>query len=203
MSDPGSVTLWIERLQSGDRDVVQQLWERYFQQLVGMARMKLQGLPRAAADEEDVALSAFQCFCQAAAQGRFPQLADRHDLWTVLMLITNRKACELIEHQQRMKRDWRKTLPDQVGTKGALHSEEPFVVQLIGKEPDPAFAVEMADCCRQLLSTLKDEQLRAIALWKLEGYTNEEIAVKINCALATVERRLSLIRELWWEKRPR
>ena len=55
MVSSGSVTLWIDRLQAGDPDAAQQLWERYFRRLVGLARHKLQGRPRAAADEEDVA----------------------------------------------------------------------------------------------------------------------------------------------------
>jgi DNA-directed RNA polymerase specialized sigma24 family protein len=34
-------------------------------------------------------------------------------------------------------------------------------------------------------------------LWKLEGYTNQEIAGKLGCALRTVERTLRLIRRIW------
>src|SRR5262249_15198784 len=59
----------------------QKLWEGYFQKMVGLARQKLQGLPRRAADEEDVALSAFNSFCLGAGAGRFPQLSDRDSLW--------------------------------------------------------------------------------------------------------------------------
>ena len=65
MVSSGSVTLWIDRLQAGDPDAAQQLWERYFRRLVGLARHKLPGRPRAAADEEDVAESAFDSFCRA------------------------------------------------------------------------------------------------------------------------------------------
>ena len=46
-----------------------------------------------------------------------------------------------------------------------------------------------------------DEPLRRLALWKLEGYGNEEIAGKrmMDCGVRTVERKLSLIRQLWEE----
>jgi DNA-directed RNA polymerase specialized sigma24 family protein len=47
------------------------------------------------------------------------------------------------------------------------------------------------------LSRLPDDELRQIALGKLEGYTNEEIATQIEVAPATVERRLRLIRKHW------
>src|SRR5262249_25246064 len=59
MSSPGSVTVWIAELREGDSRAAQRLWEGYFRRLVELARHKLLGRPRAAADEEDVALSAF------------------------------------------------------------------------------------------------------------------------------------------------
>ena len=46
---------------------------------------------------------------------------------------------------------------------------------------------------------LKDPGLRQIALWKLEGYTNPEIAAKLDCTVRTVERKLERIRA-YWEK---
>ena len=53
------------------------------------------------------------------------------------------------------------------------------------------------------LAELGSEELRQVALWKLEGYTNEEIAPRMNGgegrSLATVERKLKEIR-LRWEK---
>ena len=73
MSSDGSVTHWINLLKGGERDAVQPLWERYFRRLVGLARARLQGAPRGPADEEDVALSAFNSFFGGVAKGRFPR----------------------------------------------------------------------------------------------------------------------------------
>src|SRR5947209_3676484 len=81
MTSPGSVTHWIGQLKAGEAAAAQPLWEGYFQKMVQLARGKLQGLPRRAADEEDVALSAFDSFCRGAGAGRFPQLSDRDSLW--------------------------------------------------------------------------------------------------------------------------
>ena len=50
MSSAGSVTTWVEQLRAGNRGAAQRLWERYFPRLVGLARRKLRGLPRRAAD---------------------------------------------------------------------------------------------------------------------------------------------------------
>src|SRR4051794_22257712 len=111
MPERESVTQWVQRLQAGDRAAAQRLWEGYFRRLVGLARKRLGGMPRRAADEEDVALSAFDSFCRGAEQGRFPQLEDRDDLWQVLVLLTARKAADLAQHEGRDKRDWRRLAP--------------------------------------------------------------------------------------------
>ena len=70
MASEGSVTSWLDQLKAGDTAAAQPLWEAYFRRLVALARGKLQGAPRRAADEEDVALSAFDSFCRGAEQGR-------------------------------------------------------------------------------------------------------------------------------------
>src|SRR5262249_21222956 len=104
MSAAGSVTCWLEQLKAGDQAAIQKVWEGYFQRLVGLARTKLQAAPRRAADEEDVALSAFDSFCRAAGEGRFPRLLDRDDLWQLLVVITVRKALNLLKAERRQKR---------------------------------------------------------------------------------------------------
>ena len=38
MMPEGSVTSWLRRLQEGDREAVQPLWERYYPRLVALAR---------------------------------------------------------------------------------------------------------------------------------------------------------------------
>ena len=66
MEPEGSITRCIGLLKAGDRAAAQPLWERYFRRLVGLARARLRGRPARAADEEDVALSAFDSFCRRA-----------------------------------------------------------------------------------------------------------------------------------------
>ena len=82
----------------------QRLWERYFRRLVGLARRKLQDTPRRVADEEDVALSAFASFCRGAEAGCFPQLADRDNLWHLLVTLTERKVYHQVRDERCQKR---------------------------------------------------------------------------------------------------
>jgi hypothetical protein len=89
--DRGSVTRWIDALRAGVDEAAGQLWRRYFESLVRLARSKLRAQAKAAADEEDVALSAFDSFYAGMARGRYPDLADRDDLWRLLVTIAARK----------------------------------------------------------------------------------------------------------------
>ena len=50
---------------------------------------------------------------------------------------------------------------------------------------------------RRLGARSGDPQLRQIALWRLEGYTNREIADRLDCTERSVERRLERIRSKW------
>jgi DNA-directed RNA polymerase specialized sigma24 family protein len=36
-----------------------------------------------------------------------------------------------------------------------------------------------------------------VTTWKLEGYTNQEVAAQLGCVTTTVERKLALIRRKW------
>jgi DNA-directed RNA polymerase specialized sigma24 family protein len=197
MSPDQSVSHWLSLLQSdGDEAAAQQLWERYFHRLVGLARAKLQGQPRRVADEEDVAISAFASFCSAAEEGRFPRLADRHDLWRLLVTLTERKAYNMVRDERRQKRGGGVVLGE-AGLFRPDDSSPQGLEQFAGREPTPDFAAEVAEECRVLLGRLDNAELQAIAVWKMEGDTAPEIADRLGCALSTVERRLRLIRQIW------
>ena len=70
---------------------------------------------------------------------------------------------------------------------------------LVGREPDPEFAAQVAEECRRRLAQLDDTALQAVAVWKMEGHTNEEIAAKLGRSVGTIERKLRLIRRIWEE----
>jgi DNA-directed RNA polymerase specialized sigma24 family protein len=185
MAPQESVSGWIGQLREGDDQAAAQLWQRYFQRLVSLARVALRGTPRRVANEEDVALSAFDSFCRGVEQGCFPELRDRDGLWRLLVVLTARKAGHLRRDQARQKRGG-----------GAVLDQADFD-QVVSQEPTPAFAVQVKEECERLLQRLDDASLRALAIWKMEGYTNLEIAERLGCCLSTVERRLQLIRKLW------
>jgi DNA-directed RNA polymerase specialized sigma24 family protein len=180
----GSVSHWLELLKEGDRAAAQPLWEHYFRRLVELARRKLQGGPRRVADEEDVALSAFASFCRGLEAGRYPQLDDREDLWQLLVLITAHKALDRLRHERRLKRR-------------ADRHEDVDLLRLVGREPIPLLAAQVAEEFRRLLQLLNDSELMSLARWKMEGYTTQEMAEKLGYVPRTIERKLRLIRTIW------
>ncbi|MBI3822692.1 MAG: protein kinase [Planctomycetes bacterium] len=192
MSVEASINRWLAKFKAGDQAAAQHLWERYFRRLVGLARKKIQGLARRAADEEDVALSAFASFCRGVEHGRFPRLDDKDDLWRLLVTITARKAYQLRLREGRQKRSARATV-DEAALAG--NEDAPGMERFLDAEPTPQMAALIAEEMQQLLAGLHDPELQAIASWKLEGYTNEEIAGKLKCVPRTVERRVADIRQ--------
>ncbi|MFO0954159.1 MAG: ECF-type sigma factor [Isosphaeraceae bacterium] len=179
MSPPDEVTLWLEQMKRGDRDPVGPLFDRYFQRVVALAASRLKGRGALAGYDEDVALSAFKSLCLGAERGRFPWLGDRDALWRLLAVITVRKAVEL----HRRKR------PD-LGPEDAIQDA-------LSHEPAPDEVAEFSDSVDTLLGRLGDPELRQIALWKVEGHSNAEIATRLGCVERTVERKLHQIRLVW------
>ena len=142
-----------------------------------------------------MALSAFESFYQRAERGQFPQLNDRDDLWQLLVVVTVRKAIDLVRHEGRPTR----------GSGRVLVLSElagPGLEQVLDPEPTPELAAQMAEECRRLYGCLGDDTLRAVARWKMEGHTNAEIAAKLGCVPQTVERKLRTIRRLWAKEVP-
>jgi DNA-directed RNA polymerase specialized sigma24 family protein len=114
------------------------------------------------------------------------------------VVIAFRKTCNQVKYEaRRQPRNGRVIPVSELEARG----EEPLFATLLGREPDPALAAEVADSCRRLLERLPTAELRQVAVWKLEGYTSEEIAPRLKGgegrSLATVERKLERIRLIW------
>jgi DNA-directed RNA polymerase specialized sigma24 family protein len=183
----GSITGWIDRLKAGDRAAASLLWDTYFKRLVQFARERLRGATRRVADEEDAALSAFDSFCSAAACGRFPQLADRRSLWSLLAALTRHKCVDLVRRESRHKR-------------GGNRGRDDILDDLSTREVSPDIAAQFADEVSWLLTRLAaagDPDLQTIALGRLNGERPAEIATRLGCARRSVERKLALIGRLW------
>jgi len=198
MVQEGSVTRLIQLLRSddvGERDLAAQLiWRRYFRDLLELARNNLNRRIRRREDEEDVLQSMYKSFCLRQQRGEF-DLAGRDALWKLLVTITLRKARNAAKKQMRDKRDIAReqTIADSDESESAHWALE----QMDAAGPSPAEAALLNEALERRLEALADPELRQIALWRLEGYTNREIADRLDCTERSIERRLERIRSKW------
>lgn len=198
MSDGESVTTWLEHLKAGRTDSAQQIWQRYVQQLVRLARRKLGRTPRRAADEEDVVMLAFEAFIAGVQEGRFLNLDGRDDLWQVLVMLIERQAISMRRRELALKRGGGEIRGESVFIGNTDNGSQPAGPdQQVGREPSPALVAEMAERVKFLLDQLSDDTQRQIVLGKLEGKTNQELAGELDINLRAVERKLSMIRDKW------
>jgi RNA polymerase sigma factor (sigma-70 family) len=196
MSSEGSVTRWVTALKGGDPSAAQALWQRYHRQLVALARQKLQAGRRRAADEEDVVQNAFHSFFRGVSRGRFPRLDDRDNLWRLLVVITARKALDQLASEQSQRRGGG-SLQGESRISPIAGRDDAAIEQVVGDEPTPEFAAQVADQYQRLLELVGDDTLRRVAVWKMEGLTNDEIAERLDCSRRTVARKLETIRIIW------
>jgi RNA polymerase sigma factor (sigma-70 family) len=176
-----SITRLMRAVQEGNSSAVRPLLAAYFDRLVHLARKRLQNLPGLGGYDEDLALRSFHSVYQRLRDPTRPlDLAGRDDLWRLLATRTVSRAIDLIRRHR----------PAEV-------PGDQDVTRLLTQEPTPEEAAEVADECRRLLDSLPEPELRQIALWKVEGYTNEEIAAQLDCVPRTIERKVSRIRLLW------
>ncbi len=195
MSDVDAISMWLNAVKNGDPNAAQKLWDRYFPSLVRLAQKKLSWVPRKLEDEEDVALSALDSFCRAADKGRFPHVNDRHSLWKLLCRITHRKAVDLIRRSQTGMGDAR-VLGESCFAGGTSSTRQPMAAQARPAEAAD-LAVLLAEEVQRLLQMLPDDELKTIAIARMDGHMNREIADELGCAERTIERRLKYIRAIW------
>jgi RNA polymerase sigma factor (sigma-70 family) len=194
MGAQGSVTRLIIDLRSDDakvREVAARLvWGRYLKELLRLARSQLSARIRSREDEEDVLQSMYKSFCIRQRKGDF-DLGSRDQLWNLLVQITLRKARNTANRHLQAKRD---ILREDVAT---IHSPDSVLDEIDASGPSPAEAALLNEALERRIQMLGEPELREIALLKLEGYTNTEIAAQLDCTLRTVERKLERIRTYW------
>jgi DNA-directed RNA polymerase specialized sigma24 family protein len=192
VSSEGSITVLIGGMKSGDEDAARRIWERYSPRLAALARKKLPTRLQRIVDGEDLANSAMCNVIMGLRAGRFPDLHGRDDLWALLAYITVRKAFNEIAKAACQKRL-------------APGASVPLDGQIVAPDLPPHLEAKAAEQFKFLLDLVhrKEAILEPIALWKFEGYTNDEIAQRLGCSRSKVGRKLELIRKIWEAEEPR
>lgn len=184
-----SVTHFFQRLQAGDPAAAAPLWLHYFPRLTALARRTLAGRATSVADADDAALSAFASFCQRAAGGEFG-IDGRDDLWNLLGVMTVRKARRQVRRERAAKRGGGHIIGE-----AALVRPDGSPLHLA--ELAPALPAADFDLCSEELLSVLDDESRTIAVLRLLGHRNREIAEQLGCTERKIERKLNLIRLRW------
>lgn len=200
MSSSQSISYWIAHLKDGKLQAVQQLWDRYSERLVQVAQQQLRHVPKRLGDEEDIAASVFHSLCRGAAAGRFQNVSDRDELWWLLLRITKQKTIDHIRRETAQKRGGLQTFAES-DLDGPNTTDAEFSLdQLMSDDPTPDYLIMLSEQFERLLSYLRDDTLRSIALLRIEGYTMQEVAEQTGTALRSVERKAQLIRSRWQQE---
>jgi RNA polymerase sigma factor (sigma-70 family) len=164
--------------------------DEYFYRLIRFAR-KLGYSLGGDYSASDAVMSAFGSFLRAREAGRYNEEGEENILRILFTTVRN-KIVKKIRERATIKRGG-----GRVRNESELPDEIDWGQIIISQEPTPELAAEVADDCQELFDMLPDQTLRDVAQWKLEGYTNEEIAEKLGRVRRTVERKLERIREIW------
>lgn len=199
-SSPQEFAELLDRVRDGDDQAIARLWDDYYHQLVRIAAKRLPTNFRRTGDEEDVALSAFNSFIAGIRGDHFPDLSGRDNLWGLLITLTGRKVHAHLRHQTRQKRGGGAVRGESVFLDKAGDPKAGGIGGVTGDAQAADIHAELSEACDELLNQLEDDQLKQIAVMRMDGYLVDEIASRLKLSKRAVERRLQLIRRIWTEQ---
>lgn len=173
----------VRQWQAGDQQAAGELFHRYVDRLIALARCHLSARLSGRVDAEEVVQSAYRCFFAMARAGRY-DLERGGDLWQMLVAITLHKLQQHVDYHSAQKRT--------VTREENFASEESraaLQAQLPAREPSPADAAALSDELERALGTLTPRERRIIEL-RLQGFKVEEIATELNSSERTIWRAL-------------
>jgi RNA polymerase sigma-70 factor, ECF subfamily len=179
---------WLGRFQSGEPGYEAEVVERYTIRLLEFARRQLPERMRRRVDPEDVVQSVYRSFFRRVKNGQF-SLEDSLDVWRLLAAMTFHKATKAVRFHHQKRRDVRRetTLPESNASRRGPAISDPA--------PGPEDVATLLECAERLCGLLPVHH-RAVFLLRLEGFSIEEIAQRVNRSQGTVLRVLARVREL-------
>ena len=182
------ISEWLAQLPEGDSLAQHKIYERFARKIESIADRMLTGVPLGDSDSEDVAVKVLKSLFERIQDGRLEPPVNRQQLWNLLMGITRNKSAQVVRHKRTAKRGKGKIK----GNSGFGGGTDDLGIQRIpDQSPNPAAAFREAEDLAERLESLNDDQLRQIALLRMAGYSNEEIAESLNCGKRTIERRVN------------
>jgi RNA polymerase sigma factor (sigma-70 family) len=167
----------VARWRQGDQDAARELFERYADRLIALARGRLSTRLAQRIDPEDVVQSVYRSFFADTREGRY-HLERGGDLWRLLVTITLHKLSDQVRHNSSQKRAAQRE--QQLGS-GPTHLQ----AHLLAQGPTPLEAALLSDELEHIMASL-DPRERRILQARLQGCTLDEIAAQVGCGERTV-----------------
>jgi RNA polymerase sigma-70 factor (ECF subfamily) len=180
------------QLRDGRNEAAAQVFQRYANRLIELARRQLDPKLLQKVDPEDVMQSVFRSFLIRNAAGHFAEFQSWESIWAMLVVMTQRKCGRRIEYFHTARRDVRRELPEAVPGQDSTAN-----LGLRADEPTPSEAAMLTETLEHLMNSLPGRHRDIVAL-SLQGYEPAEISTEIGCTERTVYRVLERVKA-WLE----
>lgn len=171
--------------QAGDQNAARELFDRYVERLLALARRRISQRLASRVDPEDVVQSVFRTFFDRAKEGRF-EFEDSQDVCKLLARITVHKTLRQVAFHKAAKRD--PSLETTQNTDG-----QDRLLEVLGREPTPDDANAFMDHLEHFLSQLRPQDREILEL-RMQGYNNLEIAEKLGVSDRKIRRLMERVR---------
>ena len=187
MAEPDDDREVLERWRAGDEEAARQLFDRYAERLVALARRRINQRLASRIDPEDVVQSVFRTFFHRAQQGQF-RIDDQDELGKLLVRITLHKTLRQVAFHKAAKRDL--TLEQGQGERSRAPLDE-----MLDGEPSSEEAVAFLDQLEHFFSRLRTQERQILEL-RLQGLSNDEICQRLGIYERKIRRVIERIRGL-------
>ena len=177
----------IAAFKAGSETAARDLFDRYCEKLMRLAKRRIGQRMTSRVDPEDVIQSAFRTFFVHVRNDEFT-FEGEDDLFKLLVRLTVNKALRQVAHHRAGKRDPNKEIVQ-------ASDDRDILANLTAHDPPPEVEVAMLDELERFLSQLPEFDRRVLEL-KLQGHSTTEIAEALNSYDRKIRRVLERIEAL-------
>jgi len=172
----------VAAFKAGSQSAARELFDRYCEKLMRLARRRIGQRMTSRVDPEDVIQSAFRTFFVHVRNDEFTFDAE-DDLFKLLVRLTVNKSLRQIAHHRAAKRD-----PHREAGQGSDDAD--ILAGVVAHEPSPDMEVAVLDEFARFLEQFPEFERKVLEL-KLQGNTTTEIAE----ALGSYDRKIRRVLE--------
>jgi RNA polymerase sigma-70 factor (ECF subfamily) len=179
--DRSLLRLW----QAGNEDAARQIFDRYVERLLALARKRISQRLASRVDPEDVVQSVFRTFFGRVKAGQFT-IEDPDDVCKLLARITVNKTLRQIAFHKAAKRN----ASLETGHGDEAHDR---LLEVLDREPTPDDTNTFLDQLEHFLSQLRPQDKQILEM-RMQGYNNVEIAEKLGISDRKIRRLMERVR---------